>query len=69
MVPKAETIMIQMPRAKKIEFVFKFDDGLEQWFWHKTRNTKTIDSSPVGFDLKTDCINDAIINGYENGKC
>lgn len=50
---------------RNILFEFIFDHGTEQWFWTKCENGKK-EMSKSGFDEKQDCINDAIINGYEN---
>lgn len=51
-------------RKKIIIFTFNFDTELEQWFWHSNDGKH----SSQGFELKKDCTNDAIINGYEANK-
>lgn len=49
---------------KDLRFDFKFDESIELWFWHCSNGKH----SESGFEEKKDCINDAIINGYENNQ-
>lgn len=56
------TIFIMSKNKKDVIFTFTFDESINEYFWH-CNNGK---HSEIGFELKQDCINDAIINGYEN---
>lgn len=54
-----------MKKNKPTELFEFFQDADELWHWRKKINGIDKGWSAFGFDSKQDCINDAIINGYQ----